>query len=190
MRGAGGPLRQPERPFMRDRLGAFVPHVDVIIQGAPTGPLADLTFAAKDLFDVRGTVTGNPDWEATHPPATRSACSALTASSARRCTPGRPIWCPAAPPTGLPRRSRRAGGYGARHRPRRLRAHPVQLLRPARAAANPRRHFCRWHGHPVAQLRHRRVLRTRRRPPSELVPGNGTGGVVGRAPFCRDRRSG
>ena len=60
---------------MRDRLGAFVPHVDVVIQGAAEGPLAGMTFAAKDLFDVRGTVTGsgNPDWELTHPPAGRSA---------------------------------------------------------------------------------------------------------------------
>ena len=60
---------------MRDRYGAFVPHVDVTIQGATTGPLAGLTFAAKDLFDVRGTVTGsgNPDWERTHTPAPRSA---------------------------------------------------------------------------------------------------------------------
>src|SRR3954449_6423562 len=60
---------------MRDRYGAFVPHVDVVIQGAGTGPLAGLTFAAKDLFDVRGTVTGsgNPDWERTHTPAPRSA---------------------------------------------------------------------------------------------------------------------
>jgi amidase len=60
---------------MRDRYGAFVPHVDVVIQGAATGPLAGLTFAAKDLFDVRGTVTGsgNPDWERTHAPAARSA---------------------------------------------------------------------------------------------------------------------
>ena len=60
---------------MRDRYGAFVPHVDVTIQGATTGPLAGLTFAAKDLFDVRGTVTGsgNPDWERTHAPAARSA---------------------------------------------------------------------------------------------------------------------
>lgn len=60
---------------MRDHLGAFVPHVDIVIQGAATGPLAGMTFAAKDLFDVRGTVTGagNPDWEATHPPAGRSA---------------------------------------------------------------------------------------------------------------------
>lgn len=60
---------------MRDRFGAFVPHVDVVIQGAPAGPLAGFTFAAKDLFDVRGTVTGsgNPDWELTHPPAGSSA---------------------------------------------------------------------------------------------------------------------
>jgi amidase len=60
---------------MRDRLGAFVPHCDVVIQGAPVGPLAGMTFAAKDLFDVRGFVTGsgNPDWEATHAPAGRSA---------------------------------------------------------------------------------------------------------------------
>ena len=60
---------------MRDRYGAFVAHVDVTIQGATTGPLAGLTFAAKDLFDVRGTVTGsgNPDWERTHTPAPRSA---------------------------------------------------------------------------------------------------------------------
>jgi amidase len=60
---------------MRDHLGAFVPHVDIVLQGAQAGPLADLTFAAKDLFDVRGTVTGagNPDWEATHAPAPSSA---------------------------------------------------------------------------------------------------------------------
>jgi amidase len=60
---------------MRDRFGAFVPHVDVVIQGAAEGPLRGVTFAAKDLFDVRGYVTGagNPDWEATHAPAADSA---------------------------------------------------------------------------------------------------------------------
>ena len=60
---------------MRDRLGAFVAHVDITIAGNAAGPLAGLTFAAKDLFDVRGTVTGcgNPDWERTHAPATGSA---------------------------------------------------------------------------------------------------------------------
>jgi amidase len=60
---------------MRDHLGAFVPDTDIVIQGAADGPLAGMTFAAKDLFDVRGTVTGsgNPDWARTHAPARRSA---------------------------------------------------------------------------------------------------------------------
>ncbi|HJU89560.1 MAG TPA: amidase family protein, partial [Gemmatimonadaceae bacterium] len=37
--------------------------------GAPSGPLAGLTFAAKDLFDVAGypTAGGNPDWAPHHP---------------------------------------------------------------------------------------------------------------------------
>ena len=56
---------------MRDALGAFVPHVDCVVQGAPSDPLHGLTFAAKDLFDVAGYATGsgNPDWERTHAPA-------------------------------------------------------------------------------------------------------------------------
>ncbi len=60
---------------MHDRLGAFVPNVDIVLPGATSGPLAGLTFAAKDLFDVRGTITGsgNPDWERTHAPAAQSA---------------------------------------------------------------------------------------------------------------------
>jgi amidase len=51
-----------------DRFGAFVPGAPVTATGAPTGPLAGLTFAAKDLFDVAGLVTGcgNPDWARTH----------------------------------------------------------------------------------------------------------------------------
>ena len=37
--------------------------------------MAGLTFAAKDLFDIAGHVTGagNPDWLALHTPATRTA---------------------------------------------------------------------------------------------------------------------
>ena len=60
---------------MRDEYGAFVPHVDCVVQGAANGPLRGLTFAAKDLFDVAGYVTGsgNPDWERTHPPARKNA---------------------------------------------------------------------------------------------------------------------
>ena len=47
-----------------DPINAFVPGVDVKIDGATDGPLSGLTFAAKDLFDVAGFHTGggNPDW--------------------------------------------------------------------------------------------------------------------------------
>ena len=60
---------------MRDRLGAFCTHSELTLPGAPDGPLAGLTFAAKDLFDVAGFVTGagNPDWLRTHEPATKTA---------------------------------------------------------------------------------------------------------------------
>ncbi len=55
--------------------GAWVPHGRFVVEGAPSGPLAGLTFAAKDLFDVAGHVTGagNPTWLATHAPATQHA---------------------------------------------------------------------------------------------------------------------
>jgi amidase len=50
-------------------INAFVPGLDVRIEGAGNGPLAGLTFVAKDLFDVAGFPTGggNPDWERCHP---------------------------------------------------------------------------------------------------------------------------
>ena len=58
-----------------DALGAFVPAPQPRIAGKATGPLAGLTFAAKDIFDVAGFVTGcgNPDWAKGHAPATRHA---------------------------------------------------------------------------------------------------------------------
>ena len=54
---------------------AFVPGPPLRIAGAPDGPLAGLTFAAKDLFDVAGYPTGggNPDWARQHPLPTRHA---------------------------------------------------------------------------------------------------------------------
>jgi amidase len=60
---------------MHDPLNAFCSHSTARLKGAPTGPLAGLTFAAKDLFDVAGHVTGagNPDWLALHAPAERTA---------------------------------------------------------------------------------------------------------------------
>jgi amidase len=47
----------------------------VRIAGAAAGPLAGLTFAAKDLFDVAGHPTGGgtPDWARQHPVPTKHA---------------------------------------------------------------------------------------------------------------------
>ncbi|MEQ9124591.1 MAG: amidase [Alphaproteobacteria bacterium] len=47
-----------------DEGGAFLPGPRIHIEGRSDGPLAGLTFAAKDLFDVAGHPTGggNPDW--------------------------------------------------------------------------------------------------------------------------------
>lgn len=55
--------------------GAFVPGSPVRLPATGTGRLNGLSFAAKDLIDVAGFVTGggNPDWRRTHAPAARSA---------------------------------------------------------------------------------------------------------------------
>ncbi len=54
---------------------AFLPGPRAAVAGAPTGPLAGLTFAVKDLIDVAGVPTGggNPDWPRLHPTPTRHA---------------------------------------------------------------------------------------------------------------------
>ncbi len=61
--------------MIRDSLGAFVPGNDLRLDGAAEGPLRGLEFAAKDIYDVAGHVTGcgNPDWARSHPPAAASA---------------------------------------------------------------------------------------------------------------------
>jgi amidase len=58
-----------------DELGAFCRHTHIEARGAAAGPLAGLTFAAKDLYDVAGQKTGfgSPDWLRTHEPAARTA---------------------------------------------------------------------------------------------------------------------
>ena len=60
---------------MAASLNAFCTDSDAYLAGAADGPLAGLTFAAKDIFDVAGHVTGcgNPDWKATHGPAESTA---------------------------------------------------------------------------------------------------------------------
>jgi amidase len=66
---------QRARITIVDRLNAFCKDTDAYLDGAAEGPLAGLTFAAKDIFDVAGYITGggNPDWRATHAPAERTA---------------------------------------------------------------------------------------------------------------------
>ena len=67
-------MTQP-RPFLNDPLNAFCKDTAAYLKGAADGPLSGLTFAAKDIFDVAGHVTGggNPDWKATHEAAHRTA---------------------------------------------------------------------------------------------------------------------
>ena len=63
-----------DRRTVLDTLNAFVPGDDTWLPGGD-GPLAGLTFASKDIFDVAGKVTGggNPAWAATHGPAEANA---------------------------------------------------------------------------------------------------------------------
>src|SRR5690349_14616522 len=63
-----------------DELGAFVPGQIFRIAGHAGGPLAGLTFAAKDLFDVAGRPTGggNPDWARQNPVPERHAWAVQT----------------------------------------------------------------------------------------------------------------
>ena len=60
---------------MTEDIGAFVPGPRAHIEGRSGGPLAGLTFAAKDLFDVAGVPTGggNHDWPTGRPLPTRHA---------------------------------------------------------------------------------------------------------------------
>ena len=63
------------RPPFADPLDAFCKDSEAYVPGRTGGTLARLKFAAKDIFDVAGHVTGggNPDWKATHPPAGQNA---------------------------------------------------------------------------------------------------------------------
>ena len=67
-------MTNPQR-IANDHLNAFCSDTEAYLPGNPTGPLSGLAFAAKDIFDVVGHVTGggNPDWKATHPASERTA---------------------------------------------------------------------------------------------------------------------
>jgi amidase len=58
--------------------GFFVPHnLKAPLEGASEGPLAGLTAAVKDMYDIAGERTGggNPDWLANAKPATENAAA-------------------------------------------------------------------------------------------------------------------
>ena len=76
-------MPRPRQP-LADPLDAFCKDTDAYLSGRLGGSLSSLTFAAKDIFDVAGHVTGggNPDWKATHPPAARNARSVQTSVTA------------------------------------------------------------------------------------------------------------
>ena len=67
--------REPRAADTGETIGAFVPGTDVRVPGRAGGPLSDLTFAVKDLFDIAGEPTGggNPDWARTNPIPDRHA---------------------------------------------------------------------------------------------------------------------
>ncbi len=63
------------KPQIEDPFNAFCRDNEAYLPGAANGPLSGLTFAAKDIFDIAGHVTGggNPDWKATQPAAQQTA---------------------------------------------------------------------------------------------------------------------
>ena len=148
-----------------DPMGAFCRENHAALEGSGSGPLAGLTFAAKDVFDIAGSRTGfgSPTWLNTHPPAEATAPAVqmlldaganmvgkvlsdeLTYSlSGQNAHYGTPV-NPAAPRT-YPRRlfqrisfrrCRWTGGLRPRYRLRRLGTPPCQLLRRSRHPAQP-----------------------------------------------------
>ncbi|MEA3411954.1 MAG: amidase [Pseudomonadota bacterium] len=60
---------------MAGDLGAFRLRLDIDGRPPPDAPLGGLSFAVKDVIDVKGVTTGggNPDWLRTHAPASKNA---------------------------------------------------------------------------------------------------------------------
>lgn len=80
-------------PLPQDTLGALVPGLDC--RRAPTGdgPLAGLTLAVKDLFDVEGAPTAGstPDWPGGREPAARDAWAVAALRAAGAAVVGKTI---------------------------------------------------------------------------------------------------
>jgi len=78
---------------MQDATDPFVPGPPIRIEGRPGGPLAGLTFVAKDLFDVAGhrTGAGNHDWGRGAPRPARHAWAVQTLLDAGATLVGKTI---------------------------------------------------------------------------------------------------
>src|SRR5438105_1324677 len=76
-----------------DDINAFVPGPRLRLSGRAGGPLAGLTFAAKDLFDVAGVPTGggNHDWPTGHPIPERHSWAVQTLLDAGATLVGKTI---------------------------------------------------------------------------------------------------
>jgi amidase len=77
----------------KDGFGCLCSQPFETVVGAPSGPLFGLTFAVKDLIDIRGTITGagNPDWRRTHPPALAHASVVQKLLDAGACLKARTV---------------------------------------------------------------------------------------------------
>ncbi len=74
--------------------GFFVPHdLKAPLRGAADGPLAGLTVAVKDMYDIAGERTGggNPDWLASQPPAAKTAAAVRSLLDAGATVVGKTI---------------------------------------------------------------------------------------------------
>ncbi|KAL5982204.1 hypothetical protein ACLOJK_016274 [Asimina triloba] len=74
--------RKGKSAASREDFGAFIERFELLpapqpLPPAARHPLAGLTFAVKDIFDIKDYVTGlgNPDWTRTHEPAKRTAAA-------------------------------------------------------------------------------------------------------------------
>jgi amidase len=71
-------LRNPSARIDSGKSSAFVPHdIAATIRGSGSGPLAGLTVAVKDMYDIAGQRTGggSPEWLADQLPAGRNAAA-------------------------------------------------------------------------------------------------------------------
>lgn len=79
-------MSAPQPAFTVEQSGAFVE--TLALEPTADGPLAGLTFAAKDLIDIAGhrSGCGNPTWRSTHPPAASHAvCIEQLLAAGARC---------------------------------------------------------------------------------------------------------